>query len=358
MIRVLIVAEATERNTFISNLSAALTSHCEIEIGVDKFWKSEKKYDIIHFHWPEHLSHRIKRKSLPPLPWRFNKIKARIQFLKTQGAKLVLTRHNTQSHEYEQGFKKLYNYLNTTVDGVIHMGSYSIQEYHNLYPQIKNKNVLIPHGWYDDIPNTISKEEARQKLNLNPNSFVVLAFGAFRKQKEEKFVIEAFKKLKQEDKRLLIPRGFYHNDKLIFRLFDYLNLAFYRQLIQGKKNELASHKILWDQQFTPKENIQDYFNAADVILIPRLKILNSGNVPLAFYFKKLVIGPRDGNVGSILEETGNLTFDVKDSNSLVEALLTANKASGKGLENYDYAKKKWNWEIIAKQHLDFYTSLF
>ena len=42
VIKVLIVAEETERNTFIHNLSKALRENdCRVDIGIDKFWTSE-----------------------------------------------------------------------------------------------------------------------------------------------------------------------------------------------------------------------------------------------------------------------------------------------------------------------------
>ena len=56
---ILIVAEETE-NTFIHNLSKALRENdCRVDIGIDKFWTSEEHFDIIHFHWPEHLSFKL-----------------------------------------------------------------------------------------------------------------------------------------------------------------------------------------------------------------------------------------------------------------------------------------------------------
>ena len=85
--------------------------------------------------------------------------------------------------------------------------------------------------------------------------------------------------------------------------------------------------------------------------------MNSGNVPLAFYFQKPVIGPNQGNVGSILKETGNLIFDVKSVDSLTNAMQNSINKNSKGNENYQFAKENWTWEIIGQSHIDFYTSL-
>lgn len=359
MIKVLIVAEETERNTFIHNLSQALQENdCKVEIGIDTFWTSKEHFDIIHFHWPEHLSYKFRRKSLPPTPFRLSKIKRRITHWKETGAKLVLTRHNTQSHEYPVGFSSLYTYLNKVVDGVVHMGNYSLNEYKQSYPKAQSKQTIIPHGWYDNIPNQIAAADARKKLKLDPNSFVILAFGALRKKEEEDFIIAAFESLDIPNKVLVIPRGYYHNNVLLFRLFDYLQLGFYKRWIKAKSKSLESKGILWDQAFIPINEIQDYFNASDVVLIPRLEILNSGNVPMAFYFKKPVIGPNQGNVGSILQETNNFVFDVRNKSSLREAFNKAQSSTELGIANFEFAQNNWNWSVIGKQHNLFYSTLF
>ncbi|MGB1052042.1 MAG: hypothetical protein ACPGYF_08815 [Chitinophagales bacterium] len=359
MIKVLIVAEETERNTFIHNLSKALRENdCRVDIGIDKFWTSEEHFDVIHFHWPEHLSFKINRKSLPPTPFRLRNIKRRINQWKQAGTKLILTRHNIESHEYPVGFSSLYTYLNHVVDGVVHMGDYSLKEFKQSNPEAVSKQAIIPHGWYDNIPNEVSATHARNKLNLDEKSYVILAFGALRKKEEEDFILSAFNALDTPNKVLLIPRGFYYNNVLLFRLFDYLQLGFYKRWVKKKSKLLESKEVMWDQRFIPIEEIQDYFNASNVVLIPRLEILNSGNVPMAFYFKKSVIGPNQGNVGSILHETKNFIFDVTDTSSLSQALKDAQASAELGMANYTYAKNNWDWNTIGKQHEQFYKSLF
>ena len=70
-----------------------------------------------------------------------------------------------------------------------------------------------------------------------------------------------------------------------------------------------------------------------------------------------MIGPNQGNVGSILKETGNLIFDVKSVDSLTNAMQNSINKNSKGNENYQFAKENWNWRIIGQSHINFYTSL-
>ncbi len=49
---------------------------------------------------------------------------------------------------------------------------------------------------------------------------------------------------------------------------------------------------------------------ADVLFIPIIKSLNSGNVALGNTFGKVVVGPNYGVIGEELEKLGNPVFDV------------------------------------------------
>jgi len=50
--------------------------------------------------------------------------------------------------------------------------------------------------------------------------------------------------------------------------------------------------------FIPDNDIQIYMNAADIIVLPYLDILNSGVAILAMSFGKPVIAPRTGSIPS------------------------------------------------------------
>jgi hypothetical protein len=112
--------------------------------------------------------------------------------------------------------------------------------------------------------------------------------------------------------------------------------------------------IQFSNEVIPDDLMQCYFCAADVILIQRLDILNSGNLPMAFHAGKVVVGPDVGNVGQILRKTGNFTFDPHDMRSAVSALQNALEATSKGDENKTYATEQWSSERIATSLLKYY----
>jgi glycosyltransferase involved in cell wall biosynthesis len=64
-----------------------------------------------------------------------------------------------------------------------------------------------------------------------------------------------------------------------------------------------------------------------------------------------------GNVGEILRETGNFTFDPQHTETAVEALRKALDNIAKGEENKAYAMKHWSSDIIANQLLKHYSNV-
>ena len=111
--------------------------------------------------------------------------------------------------------------------------------------------------------------------------------------------------------------------------------------------------------FVKDEDLPYYYAASDTALIHRKEILNSGNLPMAFYMGKVVVGPNVGNVGTILDETSNPTFDIHKIDSLKDAIekaLVLNK-QGKGEENRKYAIDNFSTERVAQLHINLYKSL-
>ena len=120
--------------------------------------------------------------------------------------------------------------------------------------------------------------------------------------------------------------------------------------------------------FVKDEDLPYYYAASDTALIHRKEILNSGNLPMAFYMGKVVVGPNVGNVGTILDETSNPTFDIHKIDSLKDAIekaLVLNK-QGKGAygvvfkakdKKTKYAIDNFSTERVAQLHINLYKSL-
>jgi len=341
-----VVKEPSERtiNHFVSSLGNALQMQgCEVVYGLKLLWTDEVlDCDIIHFQWPEGIfglfGHQVTDEEL-------KRMNQRLVWLKEHGKKLFYTCHNLKPHKNKnENLLRLYELIYSNAEYVHHLGNYSCELLQQKYP--KARHIVIPHHIYDDVYSfSITREEARNHLNLPENERIVLSFGKFRNERERDFVLEMQQALGRSV--LFLMPGFYRETlhtwnpkKLITRLYHTI-----RYKLKG---------IRFCNEAIPDELMQCYFCAADVVLIQRLDILNSGNLPMAFHAGKVVVGPDVGNVGQILRETGNFTFDPKHTERAIDALKNALEATSRGGENKTYATEHWSSERIAASLLKYY----
>ena len=348
--KVLVLAKLDKLNSFKQGLKTILESKgVETIFSLDAFWEDANDIDIVFFHWEEYLV-KAEVASLEVL----QRIEQRLKYWKDR-SKLIILKHNLKAHTYFENHEKLFELVNRYQDGVIHMGKYSKAEYDKLYQFSKDKkHVVIPHQWYNDTPNGITKEKAREKLNIPKDQFVMLVFGAIRKSEESKLIFKAFKSLNVEKKVLLISN--WRGDKNINkrkRPFLWLWLKI-KTVILG-----FNLKYRLNQTFIKEEDIQVFMNASNILFIPRVDSLNSGNIPLGFTFGKVVVGSKCGNMGELLEDTDNPVFEPNSLKSIKEAMNKAYLLSqgNKGEENRMYAEKEWNYDIIGDKYVSFFNEL-
>lgn len=303
--------------------------------------------NVVHFHWPEALYSWAE-----PDEHMLNRLQARLNEWKTR-AVLVATVHDWHPHYRDvPGFRKLFHLLYRNVDAIIHTGHASRDGFNQRYPDLASKHqVLIPEGMNAYFRNDVSKAEARQHLKIAQSAFVVSSVGSLRIYQERAQLEWAWRQLPGWNKRLLIAGG--------------------------REMELIDHPKRWGREWQrarlkldprvrvfaghiPNDDVQFYVNAADVLALSRLKILNSGNVILGFSFGRVVVGPDLGVVGEILRKTGNPVYTPGDVGSFAAALRQARTlaADGLGAENYAYALQNWNWEHVIGLHLDLYEQMW
>lgn len=351
-----VVKEPTERtiNHFVSSLGNALQKQgCEVVYGLKLLWTDDiLDCDIIHFQWPEGIfglfGHQVTDEEL-------KRVNQRLVWLKEHGKKLFYTCHNLKPHTNKnENLLRLYELIYSNADYVHHLGNYSCELLQSQYPNARH--VVIPHHIYDNVLSfSVTQQEARQRLHLPQDKKIILSFGKFRNNKERQFVLSIKNKCNHSPlfgrgaggEALFLMPGFYRETlhtwnpkKLITRLYHTI-----RYKLKG---------IRFCNEAIPDELMQCYFCAADVVLIQRLDILNSGNLPMAFHAGKVVVGPNVGNVGPLLRETSNFTFDPHDMRSAVSALQNALEATSKGDENIAYAVKHWSSNMITTKLLKCY----
>jgi hypothetical protein len=324
-------------------------------MGIDNFWLHLKRHDIVHFHWPEELFswRHVTEKGLKDLQVLLEGFYSNCKF--------VVTMHNSQPHYSDNPlFGDLYKLLFGFAHAVIHFGNTSIQLYEELYSDIARYQPepivhrLIPHQSYHNLLTEDSQASARKKMGIAKDRKLMVVFGSIRHEEEENLILDAFAAAKVPQKTLLVSNWRYFR-KSRQRHNPFLKLFHKIQELRWQRSQYA----LFHHGLVSNDEIPAYFHAADIVLIPRIKVLNSGILPLAFTFGKVVVGPNTGNVGEWLRYTGNPAFDPTSLLSMGKAIENGYRLADEGLgqKNASLASTDWLPENIAKQHILLYQAL-
>lgn len=342
------VASQTVSNPFVATLTQGLTNlGVDCTLSIDDFWDKPDSYDIIHFQWPEAVylwKRSISKKQLKNVVKQLDKIKS-------AQVMIAITCHNLKPHLIEdENVKALYDVIYSHCNLFFHMGQYSQKVLQKQYPDAKH--VIVPHHLYDSIYRfDKDKFEACAELNISGNEFNILSFGEFRTDAEREMIQGLAKRLGKHNIQYLVP-GFYRE-----RIFTKRLLELPQRIYKTFTYRLQGFKF--QKNYVDIADTVRYFCATDIVLIQRLSILNSGNLPMAFAAGKVVVGPDVGNVGHILTETGNPTFDPQNTSTILSAIEKAQELckNGKGLKNKIYAEKHWRTATVAQAVLQHYQSI-
>jgi len=159
-------------------------------------------------------------------------------------------------------------------------------------------------------PNTVSKETAREQLNLPTNSLVFAFIGGVRPNKGVEVLIQAFLSFKPKDDhyRLVIAGNIFPPKE-------------YAKSLQ--KMAIEDERISFYLRFIPDDELQVFMNASDIIVLPFSKILTSGTANLAMSFARPVIVPKMGCLPELVETDFGWLFEADDANSLAESMRIA-----------------------------------
>jgi hypothetical protein len=315
--------------------------YCDVVCGADLFWESAEHFDIVHFQWPEELFGwgAITADDL-------EKLENRIEFWKTKGAKLVITRHNEVPHVSASNNKALYAIFKKHCDGQIHMGNYSMEKLS--YQGAINVVIEHPHNIHLDLG--LDRNETRKKYRIAEKKTVWLVFGKLRKMKEEDNVIRNFMKFRNPDDVLYISHSNIIQKTVSGPFFERLKFRL-------RKKYLESKGVIFNNKIYDNVELNELLTMSDVVVISRTHNLNSGILYLSYSFKKLVIAPA---IGNIKEKLLKNPFFVPDNNaSIVNAFIEARQLlkTNSNMLNYEYVETACDHEKIAHEHYEFYKSI-
>ena len=313
----------------------------QLELGdyaFEKEWLEQKRktHDILHINW---LHHFYRAADLQTAVTRLNHFVENLHFARALNYRILWTMHNFYPHE--RPFPELDHIIQLTMcqmaDHVIAHCNYSADLARKYFYRTENLHV-IPHGNYiDAYPNTISKSEARQQLNIPANGFIYIFVGNARPYKGIDRLIQAFQTLTEPDAHLLLM------------MRSGLNPEYAQELLQTIDQNPNIHAFT--SSFFEIEEFQIYLNAADVAVLPFVDVLTSGSAILALSFGKPLILPNIGCMPELINNTQGILFDPHNPEGLQQALTNIRNHNLANAERSAFDRaQELGWDNIA-QHL-------
>jgi D-inositol-3-phosphate glycosyltransferase len=210
------------------------------------------------------------------------------------GKRLVLTAHNIDERERDGGGNPIHRaslwVLYHIVDHIfVHtkkMKTQLIREFK--VPEAKIS--VIPFGINNTLPTTdLTRSEARANFGYKKDDRVLLFFGNIAPYKGLEYMIYALDSLRKRDDRFrLIIAGQIKNCRSYWISLE--------RMIKSFNLGKHIHKVI---EYVPDEEVELYFKAADVLLLPYKFIYQSGVLFLSYSFVLPVIAT---DVGSLRED--------------------------------------------------------
>jgi beta-1,4-mannosyltransferase len=250
--------------------------------------------------------------------------------------RIVWTMHNIESHDRRQPgferfvqrrFARLCDWVRVMYPSSINRAS----EYLRLEP---SRLRAVPFGPYDaPYPNTVSRTQARQHLELEEHAFVILHFGVMRANKGIESLVKAVHSIEWPELRLLV-------------IGPSKPPEYGRTLAEEAGSD---RRIRFVTEFVPNDEMQYYLNACDLIALPFETIENSSSVVLGMGFSRPVLAPRLGVLPEQLQHQSELLYEPA---TLRDALVRVRELPRERLEAYGRqnarAIRDCRWEDFAE----------
>jgi glycosyltransferase involved in cell wall biosynthesis len=198
---------------------------------------------------------------------------------------------------------------------------------------------VIPHGIMP-VQNFPEPMEARKKLNLPQDRRIILFFGGIRPNKGLDVLLKAMEIVKSHNERaLLVIAG---------GLLGRFSFEPYSDMIN--KGGLSDN-VQTFIDFIPEEDVDYFFAASDVVVLPYLKFeAQSGVLLRAYAHKKPLVASNVGGMGELVSSDKiGLTVEPGSTESLAQAVINTLGDLDKFQSRYSpELESKYSWDHIAE----------
>lgn len=295
-------------NEYVSRLFE-ITSQLDdviLHSGLDEFWNPTKTYDYIIINWPDYLFNWRKDIQDDEIKQLENLIKK----YKTSNTKIINIRHDTYPHtDQSKNGKAIYDLINVLSDTILHLGNYSVDDFTKIYGKIEyQKHFVIPHILFKNFDFSLDRSKLRKTYGLREKDYFIFVPGNIRNYEEFKQAISIYQRINKKNKQLYfqkIQKSFFPITSFTLRYI----VHFLKGIFLYKKN-----KINFGFTYLENQKISELFTISDLVLIPRINNLNSGNITLSAQFNKTFIAIESGNITEWTEYLNQMLISKKKLN--------------------------------------------
>lgn len=199
-----------------------------------------------------------------------------------------------------------------------------------LFPKAKHQ--VVPHPVYEIFGQPIDKNVARKKLGLS-NEHIMLFFGYVRAYKGLDLLLAAMPKiLKKVKVRLLVVGEFYDKESIFRKQITDLNIE---------------DAVIVHSDYVANEDVNLYFSACDVVVLPYRSATQSGIVQIAYQLNKPCIVTDVGGLAEVVvDNRTGFVVPPENPTALAEAVTRFYRENKERefVENVKLEKSKYSWE--------------
>ncbi|HIG32126.1 MAG TPA: glycosyltransferase family 1 protein [Flavobacteriales bacterium] len=266
--------------------------------------------------------------------------------------KVVLTIHDVSSFANSSDSSIIGSMIYKLTDLILTHNEFSKSEIVKINPTLSSCIYIVPHGNYIPFIHVQNdKEKSRQHLGIPNEKKVLLFFGMIKKVKGLDVLLHALKNVIKEnpDVLLLIAGKPWEND-----------FSNYQRIID--ENNLSDYCLL-HTKFIPHADVEHYYCAADLVVLPYNKIFQSGVLMMTLsYGKPTLVSDLPPLKEVVTDMQTAFLFESENPISLAEKLnlilLDPGKLEQVRINGEKLINTKYDWNEIGRQTKLAYQSLY
>lgn len=254
---------------------------------------------------------------------------------KNRHTKIISVVDNFIPHEKRPGDSFLSKYFAKPIHGFIAMSGSVLNDLNN-FDSSKPKK-LTPHPIYDHYGKIESRETALKKLNLPDKNRYILFFGFIRDYKGLDLLFQAFTNsfFRNNNIKLLVAGEFYADENRYLQLIKDLNIE---------------DLVILKTEYIPNDEVQNYFNAADIVAQPYKSATQSGVTQIGYHFNKPMLVTNVGGLSEIIPHMKIGYVVPVDSEEIAKALIDFYENDREDLftKNVIIEKERFSWDRMTE----------